>query len=201
MARRKDRALEADRQKQVIQATIQLLAEESWQSVTLARVSERAGVSKGVVTYWFPTKDALFLAAIRRFHEEYAENLSKIALQPMSSRERMKVLLEAVLPSQAQLSTEIRFQTEVWSYAKEHPEVEQEVRQAWRDFRDACAMLMDVAIADGYVRRPNARGLDRFIHAIIDGLSLHLAYGLQDDVVEVRERLLVLLEDWFQSPQ
>jgi len=198
MARRKDPALEADRQRAVIQAAIELLAEESWQSVTLARVAERAGVSKGVVTYWFPSKDELILSCIRHFHERYADRLTAIVLQPQHSRDRLRALVAEALPSREALSVEVRFQTEVWSFAKQRPEVEQAIQQAWRDFREACRILMEVAVAEGYIRRPDSKGLDRFIHALIDGLSLHLAYGLDDDMEETRERLVCLLEEWFQ---
>jgi len=200
MARTKDPKLEAERRARIADAAIELLAEGSWRGVTLEQVARRAGVSKGAVTYWFRGKDALFLEAIRRFHERYAETLLRVAAEPRPVRARLEALLEAAFPSQEAVRRELRFQTEVWSFAKTRPEVEAEIVQSYGHFRAACEALLQLGVAEGYVRADRAPGLYRFIHALIDGVSIQVAFEPAIDLHATRRDLLALLERWFQAP-
>jgi TetR/AcrR family transcriptional repressor of bet genes len=64
------------RQKLII-ATINSIAKRGFAETTLARVSEGAGLSRGIVNFHFRTKDLLFLEALRFLSREYRENWSR----------------------------------------------------------------------------------------------------------------------------
>lgn len=200
MARTKDPQVEEARRRHVADAAVAALGEGSWRSVTLEEVARRAGVSKGAVTYWFPSKEALFLEALKRFHTHYQEQLTSVALEDRPVRERLVRLIELAFPSQAAVAAEVRFQVEVWSFAKEHPAVLQAVQDAYLQFRFACEALVQIGVQEGWVNAPDVRGLYRFIHALMDGMSLHIAFEPEVDLVEIREHLLVLLERWLRTP-
>lgn len=199
MARKKDPALQAARRALVADATIELLAGGSWRSVTLSAVAAHAGVSKGVVTYWFPNKDALILEAIRRHHAQYEADLTRIALQPGATQARLSALIEAAFPSQAAVAREVAFQAEVWSYAKEHPEVHADILASYDRFRTACKVLLTIGAAEGLVTARNRDVLARFIHALIDGLSIHVAFEPDVDIAQVRADLIEMLTRWFRA--
>jgi AcrR family transcriptional regulator len=57
----------------VLQAARELLEEDGYQSFTLARVSERAGVSIGSIYARVPSKDALFYAIHERVMQEVSD--------------------------------------------------------------------------------------------------------------------------------
>ncbi len=61
----------------LITATINSIAKRGFAETTLARVSEGAGLSRGIVNFHFRTKDLLFLEAIRFLSREYRENWSR----------------------------------------------------------------------------------------------------------------------------
>jgi AcrR family transcriptional regulator len=200
MARPKDPELENKRRAMVLEAVQGLLAEASWTKMTLDAVAKRAGVSKGVVTYWFTSKDTLIVAAVGRFHEDYAHRLSRAAQSQAPARERMRALIEVAFPSRAQVTREVRFQAEVWSFAKGNAQVAKQVREAYGSFRLACEALIQLGRDAGYITTPHTDDLNRFVHALIDGLSLHIAFDAKADIVSAREMLLFRLEQWFQSP-
>lgn len=199
MARPKDPALQAQRRALVLDAVVSLLSEASWTQMTLDAVAKRAGVSKGVVTYWFDNKDALIIAAIERFHEHYAERLTRAASAEAPPRERMRKLIDLAFPSRAQVTREVRFQAEVWSFAKTNPEAAKRVREADASFRLACEGLITIGVDAGYITTSELAGLHRAVHALIDGLSLHIAFDPKADVSRARELLLQRLEQWFMA--
>lgn len=50
--------------KALLEATIAVMADEGWASTIVARVAERAGVSRGAAQHHFPTRDDLIIAAL-----------------------------------------------------------------------------------------------------------------------------------------
>ena len=199
MARTKDPELEAQRRASVLDAVQALLAEESWTQMTLAAVARRAGVSKGVVTYWFPTKDELIIAAVERFHVSYAERLVDAATTTTDPRARMRALIEVAFPSRAQVTREVRFQAEVWSFAKSNAAMSKKIRDAYASFRTACEALIHVGTETGYITTNHRADLQRSVHALIDGLSVHVAFDPKADIREVRELVLFRVEQWFHA--
>ena len=59
----------------LLDAVEQLMLESGHSSVSYRAVANRAGVTGGLVQYYFPTRDELFVAAIRRRTEENVERL------------------------------------------------------------------------------------------------------------------------------
>src|ERR1700761_7374765 len=57
------------RRDQLIECVIDAIAELGFQAASVAEVAQRAGVSKGVVTYHFAAKDDLILAAVGRIFD------------------------------------------------------------------------------------------------------------------------------------
>jgi AcrR family transcriptional regulator len=199
MARTRDPALESARRAQVMDAVFELLSEGSWHAMTLQQVGRRAGVSKGLVTYHFASKDALIVAAIARFHQRYETSLTSIALSPLPVRERLEQLILAAFPSHDEVAREVRFQTEVWSFAKANPEVMAAVSQNYSQFRAATAALLQMGVAEGYVTTADPGGLYLFVQSLVDGLSIQVAYDPDLDLPAARARLLELLEVWFTA--
>ena len=199
MARPRDPELEAERRSAVLDVVQTMLSEASFTQMTLAEVARRAGVSKGVVTYWFASKDALIVAAMERFHDDYATRLSQVAATDAPPRERMREVIEIAFPSRAQVAREVRFQAEVWSFAKTNPTAAKNLRDAYTSFRSACAALVAIGVDAGYITTPHQDGLHRAVHALMDGLSLHVAFDPKANVQETRELLLLRIEQWFTA--
>jgi AcrR family transcriptional regulator len=63
------------RRDQLVDCAIDAVVELGLQGTSVAEVAARAGVSKGVVTYHFPAKDDLILAAVARIFDSITEAL------------------------------------------------------------------------------------------------------------------------------
>ena len=65
--------IEQARRRQLIEALIEGVAEEGYAGASLAKVAERAAISKSVVVYHFGTKDELVEAAVQQIFREIRE--------------------------------------------------------------------------------------------------------------------------------
>lgn len=63
------------RREQLVDCVIDAIVERGFQGASVAEVAQRAGVSKGVVTYHFAAKDDLIFAAVARIFDSITEAL------------------------------------------------------------------------------------------------------------------------------
>jgi AcrR family transcriptional regulator len=61
----------------LLESAIICLAEHGWSASTVAVVAEHAGVSRGAAQHHFPTREALFMAALEHVTRERGEQLRK----------------------------------------------------------------------------------------------------------------------------
>ena len=71
----------------LLEATLDLIAEEGWAQTSTLKICHRAGVSRGAQTHHFPTKDSLLIAAVREIVIRYQAELDNAA-DPQPNRER-----------------------------------------------------------------------------------------------------------------
>ncbi|MCF3182355.1 TetR/AcrR family transcriptional regulator [Streptomyces polychromogenes] len=62
----------------LLEAAVSCLAEHGWAGSTVAVVAERAGVSRGAAQHHFPTREALFTAAVEYVSEERSTALREL---------------------------------------------------------------------------------------------------------------------------
>lgn len=188
MARKKDPALEAQRRTQLLAATVDLLADRPFHALTQKKLAEHVGVSKGMVTYYFPTKDALLQGAIDHYLEQQTALLFALVEQPTDARTKLRMLIAAAFPSAESALREVSFQSEVLSYAKQHPAIRESVAASYRAFRDACARLLDEGKEAGLVTVEDRDWAYLFVHALMDGLTLQLVVQPDLDLDALRSR-------------
>src|SRR4051794_20114755 len=92
------RAREEERREAILEAALQVVAERGLSDLRMSDISDRAGMSAGHVLYYFKTKEAVLMQALRfiedRFHAAADAELAKLPAGP----ERLRRLLELDLP-------------------------------------------------------------------------------------------------------
>jgi AcrR family transcriptional regulator len=61
----------------LLEAAVSCLAEVGWTRSTVAMVAERAGVSRGAAQHHFPTREALFVAAVEHVANQRSEEIRR----------------------------------------------------------------------------------------------------------------------------
>jgi AcrR family transcriptional regulator len=75
----------------LLESAVTCLAELGWSGATVAVVAERAGVSRGATQHYFPTREALFTAALDHMAEvRLAEILREAATLPVGGGQRTR---------------------------------------------------------------------------------------------------------------
>ena len=88
---------EEGRRRQLIDATIDTLAEVGFASTTLALIGRQAGVSPGLIAHYFDDKDGLLEATLRTLAVRLARGVSERLRAARTPRERIQAVIEAAL--------------------------------------------------------------------------------------------------------
>ena len=87
---------DARRRQQLIDATIECIAEHGLSGATVARVAKRAGLSTGIVNFYFRGKDALLLATLEYVDGQYMLRQREAVLTHESSPvARLEAMIDA----------------------------------------------------------------------------------------------------------
>lgn len=89
--------LEAARRKQIVECAIEVLAAEGFQRATLARIAERAEVSKSVVVYHFGGKDGVFEQVVAEVFGTATAEVGPRVAAASTAAERLGAYLRARL--------------------------------------------------------------------------------------------------------
>lgn len=92
---RKD--VEDGRRRQLIAATVDMLAEVGFGSTTLALIGRRAGVSAGLISHYFEDKDGLLEATLRSLASRLARGTIERLKAARTPRERVQAVIDATL--------------------------------------------------------------------------------------------------------
>jgi len=88
---------EEARRIQLVEVTIDSLAEVGYVGTTLAEIARRAGVSPGLVAHYFGDKDGLLEAAFRRLARTIAVRMHSVLALAHTPRERVQAVIDTNL--------------------------------------------------------------------------------------------------------
>jgi transcriptional repressor BetI len=163
---------EALRRRQLIDATIDAIADVGFAQASLGEIAGRAGVSPGLVAHYFANKDGLLEATMRRLVRELGESVRRELATLTSPRERIQAVIDVNLdPAEFDRRTATVWLA-FWAQVPHSP--------ALARIQRAYARRMESALVHAlacFAPRPEARRLARTLAALIDGVWLRTALG------------------------
>ena len=145
----RQKATGEERREQILEAAFRVAANDRLDGLTVRRVAREAGLSTGLVFFYFKTKDALLLelldwllerTIIRRTGEE--------VLALPSARERFLARLRAAIESVARERVQVELFFDYWVMGTRHPEVREKIRFALDQFREVFRPLAAEVVAE-----------------------------------------------------
>ena len=167
--------LKEARRLQLIDATIDCIARRGFADLTLARVAETAGLSVGIVNFYFKSKDALLIATFTQMVEDYRQSAAQARINAGPSPVAQ---IEATIENDFNRLIGNRKRVTVWyafwGEARWRPEflrLCQDIsNQLYTDFTAMFRQLIE----DGGYHHLNADQISRGLGAMIDGLWLDI---------------------------
>lgn len=179
------------RKQQLIDANIASIAKRGLSETTIAHVSQGAGMSRGIVNFYFNTKETMMRETCQYLAEEYTGAWER-ALEKAtdaSAEDKLKALVTAHFQSNLCNQKKLAVWVAFWGHASSHSAYKKIIAEADEKFAKAVGELWDGVNATGI-------SADRFVyelHALIRGswLNFLLSTGASD-----REALAAKCQDF-----
>jgi AcrR family transcriptional regulator len=166
----------AERRAAIVRATIRCLARDGYARLTMKRVAAEAGLSPGILHYYFRDKRAILASAAATVTGDLDR---RVAAETRSARDAL-ARLRALLHACFRAATENRdFWTvfiELWGEALHDRELARLNRHAYARARRFLGASVARGTASGAFRAVVADEAAALILAIVDGLSLQLTF-------------------------
>lgn len=167
------RARSDEKVQAILDAAVRLLAERGYPATTIAEIATEAGVSRGLLHYYFKSKEQLLAQVVRAGSGAYMELVEAMFGQSQSADDLAKGLVGAVRAILESDPTFVNLSMECWSLAHESPLVARELEDLYRQFRDAICEGLEEAVGRGIIEPAiPLDALAALLLAITDGVVM-----------------------------
>ncbi|MBO3750517.1 TetR family transcriptional regulator [Streptosporangiaceae bacterium NEAU-GS5] len=166
--------MDSDRQARILEAVLRILSLQGISGVSMRAVAREAGVSLGLVNYYYEDKTSLIRAALHRIEEQDVALVEPdLTLGP---EERLRAALKRVADPEFLTTEYLSLRLQLWALAQAHEEFERVNATAQERYRAGLAALIQAARPALSPAECGERAAD--IDVIQNGLWLTALLGL-----------------------
>jgi AcrR family transcriptional regulator len=161
-----------DKAQAILQAARRCISEKGYAAATIAEIAAEAGVSRGLLHYYFKSKEELLAQVVQVGTDAYVEPLVSMFARSESTDDlarELVVLTRTVVESDPAF---LNLVLDCWTLGHESPLLARELEDLFRQIRDAVVDGLDEAAGRGIIKPAIAlRPLASLLLAIMDGLG------------------------------
>ncbi|PWG62473.1 transcriptional regulator BetI [Sediminicurvatus halobius] len=177
------RGMEPIRQRQFIEATLQIIHEQGLHETTLARVGRRAGASPGLVAHYFGDKSGLLAATLRHLARELAREYRERRRTAEPGLGQVLAIIDANFAPSQSGAVVVSGWLSFWAQVNHHPELARIQRIVTRRLESNLLHALR-----GLLAREDARHVAEGLGVMIDGLWLRASMRTGGfDISQARE--------------
>jgi AcrR family transcriptional regulator len=168
-----DRRLSGEKARRIVEAMRASVAEVGIAGSTFERVAAKAGVSRGLLHYYFGTKERLLVEVIRRDTEWRIETLGKALREAKDVDEVIAAFFATFERTIAEERGYVYMVSELYVAGRHSPELQRELGALYSRARTAFAEILRAKEAEGVVKlRFDAESVLSYLFAAGDGATV-----------------------------
>jgi len=204
MARAKPTAaagsMEDQRRRQLVSAVVLCMAEEGFERTTMRNIAERAGVSIGMLNYYFKSKKELVVEAIRYANDGVVRALASADQIPFGPR-RLEFILVRTLRNEYPQALPLAFRLAVTAAAANDPDLRTQVCGWMEDGRCKFERSIAAGVEAGQYRADiDVKLLSSILYGAMTGLAVQAAVSTELVSIDRAVDALLALVSLFEKP-
>ncbi len=180
------RELSGEKANRIVEAMRSSVARRGISGSTFEHVAREAGVSRGLLHYYFGTKEALLVEVVRRDAEHRVARLDAPLAEARTADDVIGVLVANLEDS---VQNEPGFWVllfELFTAGRRNPEIQREIAALFNRTRDHVADIFRAKEREGVLKlRGDADAIVGFLFAVADGLALQMLTDPRRDHADV----------------
>jgi TetR/AcrR family transcriptional repressor of bet genes len=168
-------ALKEARRIQLMEATIDCIAARGFADLTLADVAKAAGLSVGIVNFYFKSKDVLLIETLRHLVADYVQQTNEnIRTAGTSAAAQIDAMIESDFHRTIANRKRVTVWYAFWGETRWRPEFLKICQQLSDSFHDETRAAFARLVTEGGYSNIDADLVARGFDAMIDGLWLDM---------------------------
>ena len=191
------------RKNQVINATLECISESGFERLTLESVAKKAGISKGVVSYYFKGKEDLILQSFRAFLDHYNKKVAEALSTEPSALKMLEAMIDVVVfpktaPQESEcLKNDLQHQDKnktiitlpedqffsllihFYSHMKQNKKLQEIYQEVYQQYLDGVIAILEYGVEKKEFKFVNLLPTAYAIMAQMDGIILYEALGFK----------------------
>jgi AcrR family transcriptional regulator len=171
----KERELSGEKAQRIVDAMRTSVAQRGAAASTFEHVAREAGVSRGLLHYYFGTKERLLVEVVRRDAELRVARLDEMLGRAGSVDDVVDVLVSSLTDMIENDPGFFLIIYELFSAGRRNPDIEREVGQLFERTRSHVADVLRAKEGEGVLSmRFDAEAIVSYLFALADGLALQV---------------------------
>lgn len=166
----------AERKDQIVRATVECITKHGYHNFSMQDVARTAGVSKGIIHYYFLNKDDLMMSVLGKV----AGDIERVILSDMESSEdpqrKIEIYIEVVFDVVRSTREYYQVNMDFWTQINQKDEVREVISKHYEKFRETASTVIREGISQGKFKKVEPVAFSSFMIAVIDGLSLQFLF-------------------------
>lgn len=161
--------------RQILDAATAVLTQQGYAATTITQIAKEAGVSRGLLHYYFASKEDILVHIVRDSATKTATLVSAVFAQAESADSLVRALLMSLRHLDTLAPELFNLFFECWAVARQSPAVADELRVVFDQFRAAFQDGLATAQTRGIIAPTlPLNGLAALLTGLFDGLALQL---------------------------
>lgn len=169
----------AERKGQIVHATVECIAKLGYHNFSMQDVAKTAGLSKGIIHYYFLSKDDLMMAVLEKVAGNIEAGMAAKMQAAADPIEKLKIFIKACFEVIRNTKEYYQVNMDFWTQINQKDEVRSAIAAHYGQFRDTACLVINEGIHAGKFRQVDAKHYGSMIIALVDGLSLQWLFDNQ----------------------
>jgi len=176
------------RRAEIIEATFFCIALKGYSNITMQNIADSAGVSKGVIHYYFRNKDELFLSVLEKLIKDLDGHLARKVDRAKTPPEKVRAIINAVFEK---TGANKKFQVvllDLWAHSMRNPTLKAAHRSQYARYRHLAKKIIAEGIDEGYFKKCDPERAASAIIGLTEGFAIQWIFdGKAFDLVNAQQ--------------
>ena len=169
------RSLSGEKAQRIVEAMRRSVARRGTAGSTFDHVSREAGVSRGLLHYYFGTKEQLLVEAVRRDCELRMEMLQRQLATARSADDFIALMAQNLQRTVREEPDFVTLIFELFTLSRRNADIASEYAELMRGTREQVAGMLGAGQREGILRmRADPRAVAEVLFSLADGLALRM---------------------------
>jgi len=160
------------RRAEIIEATFFCIALKGYSNITMQDIADSAGVSKGVIHYYFRNKEELFLSVHEKLIKDLDTHLGKKVERAETPPEKIRAIITSVFEKAKENKKFQVVMLDFWAHSTKIPRLKDATIHQFSRYRHLSKKIIAEGVEKGYFRECDAGRVASALIGLIEGLTI-----------------------------